>query len=170
MANSDKKAFTKERQIEMNKSDIILLKDKNWSLVDGELCKVIDFKPFGSIKDGKVITSTNSKPYASITVECKKLSKRTTGFITHRIDFIHLWKAFNEKKEDNEVVIVWTVKHYKNFLYKLLSFMMPKLIVWVCQKGAYELMTNQNHKSELTGEARFLAERPIMEWKPEVME
>lgn len=151
-------------------SQSTFLKDIEWSVVDGELCKIIDFTPFGSITDGKVITSSKSKPYASIMIECKKFPRRTTGFITHKIDFTHLFKAFKEKGEGDEVIIVWTVKHYKNFLYKLLSFMMPKLTVWVCQKGAYELMTNRNHRPELTGEARFLAERPIMEWKPEVIE
>ena len=44
---------------------------------------------------------------------------------------------------------------------------MPKLTVMICSKGAYEIMTDSNYKPELTGEARFNAERPIVEWKPE---
>jgi len=40
----------------------------------------------------------------------------------------------------------------------------------ICPKGAFELMADQKSRPELQGEARFLAERPIAEWKPEVME
>ena len=47
---------------------------------------------------------------------------------------------------------------------------MPRLWVMICPKGAFELMADQKSRPELQGEARFLAERPIAEWKPEVME
>ena len=154
-------------------SKIVLLKDKEWSVIDGEPCRVIDFSPFGSRidEDGKVMSFNKTLPYASITMECKKLGKNITGYITHKMDFQHLWAAFKERtvKEDEEVIILWTKRHYKGAA-KFTSAFMPRLWVMVCPKGAFELMTDSDYKPELTGLARWNAMKPIIDWKPEVME
>jgi len=144
-------------------------KDNQWSVIDGELCRVIDFVPLCSIKDGKVLALDKAAPYASVTIECKKLPEETTGFIFHKIDFVHLWNAYKERtiKDDEEVIIVWSKKHYKIFA-QIFSVFLPRLWVMICPKGAFELMVNPNHKPELMGEARWNAEKPIIEWKPEV--
>ncbi len=145
-------------------------KDSEWSIIDGEPCKIIEFTPLASIQNGKVNASNRTEPYASIIFECKKLSQQTKGFICHKMDFQHLWAAFNERgvKENEEVIIFYSKKHLKSFA-KLFSSFMPRLWVMICQKGVFELMTNPESRPELQGEARFLAERPIVEWKPEVM-
>lgn len=39
----------------------------------------------------------------------------------------------------------------------------------ICKKGAYELITDANHRLELQGVARFKEEQAIIDWKPEVM-
>jgi len=144
---------------------------EEWSLIDSELCKVIDFTPQAAVKNGKVLAHNISEPYASVTLECKKIPAIITGYITHKVDFIHLWAAFKERtiKQDEEVIIVWTTKCYKNIIYRKLSHTMPKLIIMVCPKKAFEIISDSNYKPELRGEARFLAEKPIVEWKPEVM-
>jgi hypothetical protein len=156
-----------------SESEIVLLKDKEWSVIDGEPCRVIDFSPLGSLidVDGKIRSFDKTTPYASITIECKKLGKNIRGYITHKIDFKHLWAAFRERmvKEDEEVIICWTKKHYKVGV-KYFSAVMPKLWVMVCPKGAFELIINDNYKPELTGLARWNAMAPIIDWKPEVME
>ena len=36
--------------------EIVLLTDRDWSIIDSEVCKVSDFTPWGHIKDGKVST------------------------------------------------------------------------------------------------------------------
>lgn len=160
-----------EKIIKNNLSDITLLRDSDWRIIDGELCRVINFVPLGLIKDGKVLALNKTTPYASITLECKKLPKKITGFICHKMDFTHLWLVFKERgiKQDEEVLIFWSKRHYKNIVYKILSVFMPRLWIMICQKGAFELMTNPNSRPELQGEARYLAEKPIVEWKPEVM-
>jgi len=152
------------------KSEISLIKDSEWSVIDGEPCKVLEFTPMASVKSGKVTAINSATPYASITIECKKIPEKITGFITHRVDFLHLWVAFKERtiKENEEVIIFWSKKHYKVRLLKFFGHW-PKLWVMVCQKGAYEIMTNPNYKPEIQGEARYNAEKPIMEWKPEIM-
>ena len=151
-------------------SNIILTKDKEWSIIEGEVCRVIDFTPWASVKDGNLKTFDISTPYASVTLECRKFPNRITGFITHKLDFLHLWAAFKERgvKENEEVLISWYKKGLRTFA-KIFSIIMPKLVVMICKKEAYELINDQSFKPELKGEARFNAERPIVEWKPEIM-
>ena len=146
-------------------------KDSEWGVIDGEPCKVIKFTPLAKIENGKVITSNKTEPYASVVFECKKLPEQTEGLICHKMDFQHLWAAFKERgiKENEEVIIFYSKKHLKSYA-KFFSAFMPRLWVMVCPKGAFELMTNSESRPELQGEARFLAERPIAEWKPKVME
>ena len=146
-------------------------KDREWSVIDGEPCRIIEFTPLATIENGKVITLNKTEPYASVILECKKLPEQTKGFICHKMDFQHLWAAFNERgvKENEEVIIFYSKKHLKSYA-KLFSVFMPRLWVMICQKGTFELMTNPDSRPELQGEARFLAERPIIEWKPDVMD
>jgi len=115
-----------------------LLKDSQWSAIDGELCRVIDFVPMASIKGGKIFAIDKTTPYASVLLECKKLPTQVTGFITNKEDFLHLWTAFKERtiKQDEEVLIIWTKKHYKNLFFRIFSAGLPKLWVMVCPKEA----------------------------------
>lgn len=124
------------------------------------------------IKNGEIQTLNKTTPYASIDLECKKFPvTKITGFITHKLDFIHLWKAFKERgiKPNEEVIIGWSNRYYKNKLYKFLSFMMPKIWVMICHKGVFEIITNPNSRPELKGKAWAKTILPIIEWKPEVM-
>jgi hypothetical protein len=156
------------------KSEIVLLKDSEWSVIDGEACRLTSFDTLGSLvdTDGKVHAMDKTTPYASVTIECKKLGKNITGYVTHKMDFQHLWAAFKERKvkEGEEVIIIWTKKHYRYKLTKSLSPVMPKLWVMVCPKEAYELMVDSSYKPELSGKARWDAMKPIIQWKPEIME
>jgi len=148
---------------------VTLLRDADWAVTEGYPCRVIDFTPMAKIEDGEVI-SIKSAPYAAVILECDKIPGSVTGFICHKMDFQHLWAAFNERgvRQDEEVIIFWR-KMDLNWLSKLLSFIMPRFVVWICRKGAYEL-SNPDCQPELQGEARLEAERPIVEWKPRVME
>ncbi len=133
----------------------VLLKDKEWSSIDGELCLVKNFLPEENnlVKDDIVTSPDISKPYASIILDTVGV-ENVTGFITHKIDFTNLWKAFKERTINNEreeVLIYWTAKHYKykfyqiisNFLLKVIGVTpMPKLIVMVCPKGTYKSCPN----------------------------
>jgi hypothetical protein len=152
---------------------IVLRKDSEWIQIDKELCRVIDFVPSASIQNGRVMTSDNTAPYASIQLECRKMpDKKIEGFITNKTDFIHLWAAFNERgiKQDEEVIVSWTRNNYKNFVYKLFSAFMPKLWVMVCPRDAFKIMNFSDFRPDLSGEARYLAKAPIVEWKPGIME
>lgn len=156
----------------MQQENNIMRKDIEWSVIDGEPCRVIDFTPLASVKNGKVIAPNLTDPYASITLECKKMPNTIKGYVTHKMDFTHLWTAFRERgiSDNEEVIIIWTTKHYKYKFLKLLSPAYPKMWVMICLKGALEIMVDSNWKPELTGEARRNAMKPIAEWKPEIME
>ena len=157
--------------IEMKMKKPSLLKDSDWKSIDGELCRVISFTPLATLKDGKVLAIDKTTPYASIVLECKKLPQQSIGFITHEIDFANLWKAFKERgiSKNEELLIIWTTRMYKNKISSFISSFLPKLWVMICQKEAYELRTDQSYKPELTGEARWIASMPIIDWKPDVM-
>lgn len=151
-------------------SEVSLLKDSQWIVIDSEPCRVIEFTPTASVKNGKVLAPNKTEPYASVVLECKKIPNIVKGFICHEMDFQHLWAAFKERgiQQNEEVIIFYSKKQLKSFA-KIFSAFMPRLWVMICQKGAFELMTNPNSRPELQGEARFLAEKPIAEWKPGVM-
>jgi hypothetical protein len=82
-----------------------------------------------------------------------------------------LWSAFNQRgvRDDEEVIVFWAKSHLK-MEARLLAPTMPRLLVWICPREAFELMTDLNFKPELTGVARFEAKRPRAKWTPEVME
>jgi len=123
-------------------SETALLKDGQWSAIDGELCLVTDFRPMpgNKVENGVAINSNTDMPYASVSFKCRKASEEITGFITHKIDFQNLWAIFNERGvgEDEEMLMYWTRKHYKNAVSRFLSAVSPKVIVLICKKGTYK--------------------------------
>jgi hypothetical protein len=158
-----------------NQNNITLLKDKDWESVQGKLCKVISFTPTARIKDGKVVAINKTYPYASIEIgdiELQTLKKPITGFVTHRIDFMNLWHVFKDRgvKEDEIVAVVWTKENFKSKLYKLFPSILPKMIIIIFTKEGYRLTCDESYKPELTGEARFLKQKPIEELKPKSMQ
>ena len=155
----------------MNKDYPILGKDITWDTIDGDVLLAVEFNPYAKV-DGKTITSIPNYPYATLTVECTKIPQQATLYVTHKLDFQNLWNAYKVRgiQDSEEVLVFWTKKHYKSGLSKFFSSIMPKLWIRVCKKGAYKLMTDKNYKPEITGEARFLAESPVIEWKPDVLE
>ncbi len=149
---------------------IVLLKDSEWSAIDGEACRVTHFSPFATIDNGKIQSPSPTLPYCALTMECKKLSPSITGYVTHKVDFTNLWKVFVDRgvNEKEEVIVYWTVKNYKKGWVKHLGAVMPKLLVWVCRQNTYEALNDPNYNG-LSGEAWFDFIRPIVEFKPDVM-
>ena len=159
--------------MEHGETEIVLLTDKDWSTIDGECCRVNYFRPLGSLvdSDGKVKSMDRTTPYASVNIECKKLGKNITGFITHKVDFKHLWAAFKDRKlkEDEEVIIIWSKKHYKRGR-GLFSDILPKLWVMVYRKGYYEAIADPSDKLKSKDFNTLESMLPIISWKPDVME
>ena len=150
--------------------EITLLRDADWKPIEDYACRVTDFIPLARVEDGEII-SIPKTPYASVHLECAKLPQEAVGFICHKLDFIHLWTAFKVRgvEPDEEVIIFWSKRHL-NWFAKLTSFFMPRLCVMICKKGACELMNDPNCRPELRGEARWVAEKPIVVLKPDAWE
>lgn len=158
-------------------SETTLRKDKEWDSIDSELCLTKEFHPImgSTVKNGEVISPEKNAPYASIVLECRKAPYGITGFVTHKIDFFNLWQAFMERQidEGEEVVIVWSRKHYKNRISKLLSAASPKMWVIVCRKDMYQEWSTTwpqllSEKPEAWSSVSSLLES-LDEWKPEVI-
>jgi len=150
-----------------------LLRDRDWEPLDGEICRVIKFTPLaGRIEGTEVKSFTRGLPYASIELESPALAEPTTGFITHKLDFEHLWEVFNVRGvgDDEEVIVIWNKSNLKRAAKLLPRSTMPGLVVWICPRNAYEVMNDETFRPELDGLARHKAARPIVEWKPDVLE
>lgn len=143
------------------------INNEQWAEIDGVLCKITQFLRFDKTKEFD-IDGRKYYPYAVLTVICPKTPDSITGFIFHKQDYEHLRMAFEQIKQGQEVLIIWSNKHYKSWA-KFFSPFMPKLWVMICPGRAFEIETNKNYRPEITGEVRWNAFRPIIEWKPEVM-
>lgn len=153
-------------------SETTFRRDSEWSRIDSELCLVKSFDPRASVDpNGRVISASKSEPYACITFECTGLSEQATGYITNRADFLNLWRAFNERgvAEDEEVVVSWNKSNLKRYA-RLLRALMPGLVVMLCRKDSYRLMSDPSFRPELNGIERVHAWSPLAEWKPEVID
>lgn len=119
-----------------------LVKNSQWSAIDGELCLITNFHPMlgSKVENGVVFSVDKTIPYASVSLTCRRATETITGFITHKLDFQNLWAVFEERGlgDREEALMYWTQTHYTNFVARLLSASMPKVIVMVCKKGTYE--------------------------------
>jgi len=148
-----------------------LLTDDQWSAVESEYCKVLRFNPLmSSVVNGEVVHSDLTTPYAMILFRCKKIPEGTIGFITHKIDFLNMYRAFEEKKDDEEIDFLWTREHYKVKMLRHISRLYPKLIIRLHHEGALELLSDPNHRPELRGRARGEAAVYLKEWKPSIID
>jgi hypothetical protein len=150
-----------------------LVRDKDWKHLDGDLCKVSSFTPWASVMDGKVISSNKTLPYAVIEIDevnFHKLPEPLVGYISHSMDFTHLWHVFEDRgvQEDEVVAVTWTKQHYKSIVYKLLSVFMPRLVVWIFTQEGYRLWDN-DYRPDYRSLERYEESRPILELKPPVM-
>ena len=151
--------------------ELSLLRDEDWSLIDGEACRVLEFIPWGCIRDGRIIAAKTG-PYASVILEWKKSRGTIKGYITHKIDFRHLWEVFEERtlKENEEVIIFWTKRHYKiRWLRYFRSF--PKLRVDIYRRGYLEFLADPKNWHPESGERPSAKEMltPIVSLKWEGM-
>ena len=144
-----------------------LLTDKEWAVIDGELCRVIEFSPLSCIKEGKIL-GEKSLPYAVVILECKKVPETIKGYVTHKIDFRNLWKVFEERtvQENEEVIIIWTKQNYKVTWLRYFR-VYPKLCVMIFPKGHFEILADPSLRPESMSVREILT--PIEEFKPNIM-
>jgi len=167
------------------------LKENDWASIDGQMCLVTSFTPKAKVENGAVVAMSAGTPYASVLLRCERFADNITGFISHKTDFAMLWAAFKQRtavpgtrvemltpeelnptglEEDEEVWLVWTRENYRP-LVRLFRRSLPRLIVSVSLKGAFELALDRTGqiRPELKGEARAMATIPLVTWTPKVM-
>jgi hypothetical protein len=152
----------------MSKNELIT--DRDWAAIDGEICRVTKFEPLARIVGGRIVKAGWLTPYALVHLESPNLTRNSVAKITHKRDFVNLWAAFvdGQLTSAEEVNIAW-IKSQVRGAARLLSRFMPGLSVMICKAGAFELITDPNCQPELTGEARFKAEMPIVQITPDVL-
>jgi hypothetical protein len=96
------------------------------------------------------------------------LAEPTIAYITIQLDFQHVSEAFEARGtvDDKEVIVVWSKSNLDPAIGPAFRSM-PGLVVWLCPKHAYELMTDDSFRPELEGEERYRAMAPIAKWEPE---
>jgi hypothetical protein len=150
-----------------------LRKDSEWRAIEGLACRVTDFAPFSSVENGRVVAPNRTDPHASVMLECVGMPMPVKGFVTHRVDFIHLWAAFVERgvSDGEEVMVFWTRSHYKHRYMRLLWRVLPKMWVRIYPKGSLEMIERYCDPDHALGlgevEAAARAMLPIAEWKPD---
>lgn len=146
-------------------------RDIPFKAIDKEVLKAKRFGQLSKVIDGKVQAFAPNMPYGFVEVEGEAFEGSAMLTLVHKDDFLHVWQAFEERGigDDEEALVIWTDSNYKNKVFSVMKSAMPKVIVWICPKGAYKIMHDQTYKPELTGEARFRAKAPIVEIKSEVM-
>ena len=164
--------------------------DRDWTSIDGQLCIVTAFVPIAKMENGKIIAISHTTPYGSVHLKCENSPDDIIGFITHKTDFAMLWAAFNQRTdvagtrfeilspelnssglgENEEVWLVWTQSKYRTGA-RLFRRLLPRLIVMVSRKGAFELVLARTRRirPDLQGEARATATLPLATWTPKVM-
>ena len=169
-----------------------LLTDNQWAAIEGRLCLVTNFDPWATLEKGRIRAFFGwATPYACVQLKCENSTQDITGFISHKTEFAMLWAAFNKRTElpgtwldawspgeynpdglgeNEEVWLIWTRKNYLAAA-RLFSRFLPRLIVMVSRKGAFELVMDREERlrPRLKGMARFKAKAPLVTWTPRVM-
>ena len=78
----------------------LLLKDKDWAVVEDQVCLVTDFTPMAKVDNGRIVSFDGeipvfSGPYAWVWLR-SETGADMTGVIRHELDFMMLWTAFNQ--------------------------------------------------------------------------
>lgn len=150
-----------------NLSNPVIGKDISWKIVQDYLLRVISFTPLATVSGSEVQSQSSSAPYAILIVECLNMNSKYTLYVTHKIDFLHLWRAYNQRGvSDSEEVLIGNFAQRRKGLSKLMGAFLPRLFVWICPKGYLERMINDDWGG-LTGEARAMAMLPLEMWEPE---
>lgn len=151
----------------------MLSRDRDWVGVEGMLCRVDKFLPADNII-GRKASLFHWGPRGIVKLTCLEergaLPPGSLGAVFHKLDYTNLHAAIIERgvADDEEAVIVWS-RTYSYFWARWLSPFMPRMVVLIFKKRSLRLLLEKDFEPELSGEARFLAEMWVKEWKPHAL-
>lgn len=142
---------------------IILLKDKDWTKYIGtRKCKVLNFTPMSAtVKNNKVKTEDNTKPYGYIDLNCEGIEDKISGYITHKNDFLHFWNIYKVRglRKNEELLI--TVERKRGRL----SPFFPKFKYFIHKKGYFKRVSNPKdiiHSTDWWTNEKYKKDREIL--------
>lgn len=149
------------------KSDSLVIgKDVSWVTMRDYFLRVITFKPFATIVGNEIQSAQSNLPYGILTVECLELNQEFVVYLSHKVDFRHLSKAFNQRGiSEAEEVLVGDFASKRSGLTRIFAPFLPQLYVWICRRGHLERLVNDDWGG-LTGEALAMAMIPLEMWEP----
>jgi hypothetical protein len=89
----------------------VIGKDISWNELAKQnksgLLRATDFSQLATVEGDKVKAISPTMPYGILTVECLELKSSFTLPITHRLDFLHLWYAYDlcQNSKAQEIVL-----------------------------------------------------------------
>jgi hypothetical protein len=144
----------------------VIGKDISWKEMSDSFLRIIKFTPLATVGGGEVQGAVSHLPYAIVEVECIELDQRFVILVTHKIDFLNLWKAYNQRGiSEEEEVIVGDFASKRTGFIRVFGAFLPRLFVWICRKGHLERLVNDNW-GDLYGEALAMAMLPLEMWEP----
>jgi hypothetical protein len=99
----------------------VIGKDISWDELDKHnksgLLRATHFARFASIEGDKVKAKSLTMPYGVLIIECLELKSSFTLHITHRLDFLHLWYAYDwcQNSEAQEIVLRDRAERFQSF-------------------------------------------------------
>ena len=144
----------------------VIGKDVSWKAMNDYLLRVIKFTPLARVVGNEIQSAESNLPYGILTVECLELNQEFVVYLTHKVDFLHLWKVFNERGiSEEEEVLVGDFASKRSGFFRIFSSFLPRLWVWICRRGHLERLVNDDWDG-LTGEAWANAMMPLEMWEP----
>ncbi len=121
-----------------------------WEDVKGQVFHVLDFTPNASVEGGKVRANSRFTPYAMLTVESPVYQEPLTMPVLHRLDFLHLWKCFQEQAvgATEELMVSYEPGRFGRSCF-------PHLALMIGPKGATRSSVAGNLSSEVLRATRI---------------
>ena len=128
-------------------SDLVIGKQIPFTYIEDEFLRVRDFTPIARLRGDRVEAPSKTLPYGTLTIESPILALGSSQSIEtallpiiHRIDFIHAWTIFEDRKlaSDEEALVVYHPLF--RGLARFISVVMTQLSFYTFPKGSFELV------------------------------
>lgn len=176
--------------------ELLIGKDISWerlaARMSTNLLRITDFTRLATVEGEKVTRTVWEGPNGMIRLESPELEPSFTVLLWHRLDYLHVWRAFewcasreqefrgttmDEFREwcrdadssQQFEVLVGDFSQRRHGIQKRLASnsAYPRLFVWVCGAGSLERAISRRLGSDTRGDDLGWLE-PVARWKPEV--
>jgi len=138
-----------EAKLEQLASTNVIGKGIPWESIKGRFLTVIKFTPNSSVRGSTVKANSSFEPYGMLTVELLDHDTPILMPVLHRLDFLNLWRIFNDEviTSDEEVIVTYDPD-------KWLGKFMPHIPIMTAPKNTVKKLASVEKLSPM----------PISEW------